>query len=199
MLSEKYFFISFYIMATTILPKWLTKKQVCLSLFGILVLLVATYFVLTMYSKKKVTFQDSMSNRAAGAVEPKVKENKAPSPLLPGEEYAKVKDINTSTQGLPPSCNKEMTIDPKELLPKDSNSEWAKLNPTGNGDLSDVNLLKAGHHIGINTVGQSLRNANQQLRSDPPVPQMSVGPWNNTTIEPDLMRVPLELGAKPSV
>ena len=92
-----------------------------------------------------------------------------------------------------------MTIDPKELLPKDSNSEWAKLNPTGNGDLSDVNLLKAGHHIGINTVGQSLRNANQQLRSDPPVPQMSVGPWNNTTIEPDLMRVPLELGAKPSV
>ena len=33
----------------------------------------------------------------------------------------------------------------------------------GAGDLKNVSLLKAGHHIGINTVGQSLRNANLQL------------------------------------
>ena len=68
------------------------------------------------------------------------------------------------------------------------------MNPTGAGDLSNVSLLKAGHHIGINTVGQSLRNANLQIRSEPPNPQMNVGPWHQTTIEPDLMRVPLQLG-----
>jgi hypothetical protein len=58
-------------------------------------------------------------------------------------------------------------------------------------------MLKAGHHIGIDTVGQSLRNANLQLRSEPANPQVNVGPWNQTTISPDLMRVPLELGVGP--
>ena len=52
----------------------------------------------------------------------------------------------------------------------------------GSGDLKNVSLLKAGYHIGINTVGQSLRNANLQLRSEPANPQLNVGPWNQTTI-----------------
>ena len=81
-----------------------------------------------------------------------------------------------------------------DLLPADNNSQWAQLNPSGTGELASVNLLQAGYHIGIDTVGQTLRNANLQLRSEPPNPQMNVGPWNNTTISPDLMRVPLELG-----
>ena len=73
-------------------------------------------------------------------------------------------------------------------------SQWAQLNPTGSGDLQNVNLLRSGYHMGIDTIGNSLRNANQQLRSEPANPQLNVGPWNNTTIEPDLSRVPLELG-----
>lgn len=81
-----------------------------------------------------------------------------------------------------------------ELLPSDSNSQWAQLNPAGAGELSNINLLKSGYHIGIDTVGQTLKNANLQIRSEPPNPQMSVGPWNNSTITPDLMRTPLELG-----
>ena len=64
----------------------------------------------------------------------------------------------------------------------------------GGGDLQNVNLLKAGHHVGVNTVGQSLRNANLQVRSEPANPQNNVGPWMNSTMEPDTMRVPLELG-----
>ena len=72
-----------------------------------------------------------------------------------------------------------------------------KLNPSGQGNLDSVSLLKAGYHIGIDTAGQSLRNANLQLRSEPANPQMNVGPWNNTTIEPDAMRVPLEIGQGP--
>jgi hypothetical protein len=96
---------------------------------------------------------------------------------------------------MPPACSREQVVDPAELLPKDENSEWAKLNPMGGGDLQNVNLLKSGYHIGINTVSSSLRNANLQLRSEPANPQMAVGPWNNTTISPDVNRRPLEIGA----
>ena len=102
-------------------------------------------------------------------------------PLGTNQDYAQVSGLQTNTQGLP-SSNQE-SQNPQDLLPRDNNSEWARLNPVGQGDFNDVNLLKAGHHIGIDTVGQSLRNANLQLRSDPPVPQVNVGPWNNTTIE----------------
>ena len=89
------------------------------------------------------------------------------------------------------------TTTSNQLLPKDKNSEWNNLNPTGTGELSNINLLKSGWQIGIDTVGQTLRNANLQLRSEPPNPQVSVGPWNNSTITPDFMRVPLEIGAGP--
>ena len=57
-----------------------------------------------------------------------------------------------------------------------------------------VNYLESGHHIGINTVGQSLKNANRQLRSEPANPRDSVSPWNQSTIEHDKYRKQLELG-----
>ena len=101
---------------------------------------------------------------------------------------------STDTYGLPPSCTKQQVVDPSELLPKGGSNEFSKINPMGGGDLKNVSLLKAGYHIGINTVGQSLRNANLQLRSEPPNPQLNTGPWNNSTITTDLQRRPLELG-----
>jgi hypothetical protein len=83
-----------------------------------------------------------------------------------------------------------------DLMPlPDPNSNWGDLNPAGQGDLESVSLLKAGYHIGIDTVGQSLRNANQQIRSEPPNPQANTGPWNQSTIEPDFMRPALEIGS----
>ena len=99
-----------------------------------------------------------------------------------------------SNGGMPSSCNKPNMQNPSDLLPKDNNSQWAQLNPAGKGDLANINLLKAGYHIGIDTIGQTLRNANLQIRSEPPNPQISVGPWNLSSIEPDFMRPPLELG-----
>ena len=66
--------------------------------------------------------------------------------------------------------------------------------PVGEGILQGVNMLDSTYHVGVNTVGQSLRNANRQLRSEPPNPQVNVSPWMNTTIGPDLPRRPLEVG-----
>jgi len=110
------------------------------------------------------------------------------------ETFASVNGVQTSTPGLPSSCSKPNVQNPAELLPKDSNSQWNELNPSGKGELANINLLKAGYHIGIDTIGQSLRNANLQIRSEPPNPQLNVGPWNLTTIQPDFQRVPLEIG-----
>jgi hypothetical protein len=95
--------------------------------------------------------------------------------------------------GAPPGdCYPTNQLQPQELLPKDNSSKWAAVNPMGSGDISGKNFLSAGALIGVNTVGQSLRNANHDLRSDPPNPQIVVSPWNQTTIQQDLMRRPLE-------
>jgi len=85
---------------------------------------------------------------------------------------------------------------PTDLLPTDKNSEWNNLNPT-NVDAEGVkmpDLLDAGYHIGLDTIGQSMRNANLQLRSDPVIAKADIGPWNQSTIEGDSTRQPMEIG-----
>ena len=112
------------------------------------------------------------------------------------ESNASVSGMNTNTHGLGPSCTRQQVVDPRQLLPKDGNNSFSKMNPGGAGDIQNVSLLKAGYHIGINSVGQSLRNANLQLRSEPANPQLNIGPWNQTTMGPDLSRRPLEVGCQ---
>jgi len=93
----------------------------------------------------------------------------------------------------PAGCYPRDQLTPAELLPKDPNSVWAQQNPMGAGSLKGKNFLSAGALIGINTVGQSLRNANWQLRSEPPNPQVPVSVFFQTTIEPDANRRTLEI------
>lgn len=94
----------------------------------------------------------------------------------------------------PANCYPKNQLAPQELLPSDANSKWAQVNPMGAGDISGKNFLNAGALIGVNTIGSSLRNASWDLRSEPPAPQVVVSPWMNSTIEPDLLRRPLEIG-----
>jgi hypothetical protein len=93
----------------------------------------------------------------------------------------------------PAGCYPRDQLTPSELLPKDPNSVWAQQNPMGTGSLKGKNFLSAGALIGVNTVGQSLRNANYQLRSEPPNPQVPVSVWSQSTIEPDVNRRTLEV------
>lgn len=95
----------------------------------------------------------------------------------------------------PSGCYPRDQLTPSELLPKDMNSIWAQQNPMGTGSLKGKNFLSAGALIGVNTVGQSLRNANLQLRSEPPNPQIPVSIFNQSTISPDISHRPLEIGA----
>lgn len=103
--------------------------------------------------------------------------------------------VESSAAAPTASCFPRDRLNAEDLLPMDAaNSKWAQMNPAGQGDIGDQNFLTAGYHVGINTVGQSLRNANYQLRSEPANPQMPVSPWNISTIEPDQTRRPLEVG-----
>lgn len=113
----------------------------------------------------------------------------APAPLDEKSQYNNLSDSAPITHNV----NDQ---DPQHLLPKDNNNHFASVN--GGNDLGNINLLKAGQHAGIDTVGSSLRNANLQIRSEPPNPQSKVSPWLNTTIEPDNMRIPFEIGTSHS-
>jgi len=70
--------------------------------------------------------------------------------------------------------------DPKELLPKEKSDSF-----------HNRDLINAGRFISQQS--DVLRNANLQLRSDPPVGKAQTGPFNQTTIEPDKLRPQFEL------
>jgi len=175
------------------------KAHHLLALLGIIVVI----YSMCQYSDRKGSPSDgfdSQKNKMMPREGPRMNKMtgsgvaQPANPAGQNEVYSSVTDIKTSSYGLPPSCSRGTISDPADLLPKDTNSQWAQLNPAGSADFKNVNLLKAGYNIGIDTVGSSLRNANLQVRSEPPNPTTIVSPWLNTTIEPDLMRAPLEIG-----
>ncbi len=149
-------------------------------------------WALMSYSNTKTHVKDNMTAQPYSALE-----------LDGQEEVAKVspyKEPVVETQLPAGSCTNgsgyqlQPVANPKELLPKDKNSEWASLNPINNSQPILPDMLQAGNLIGLDTIGQTLKNANQQLRSDPVIEKQNVGPWNNSTYEADLGRVPLEIG-----
>jgi len=175
--------------------------------FGItpIIILIAVAFVINMfanylYSKGKSgsELMTAGQNTAYSNGSRPSGQSNVPKPaedLGQNEVFASVNGISTPTQGVPTSCSSPNIQNPADLLPSGSgNNSWAQLNPQGKGELANINLLKAGYHYGIDTIGSSLRNANLQIRSEPPNPQVYVGPWQNSTITPDFMRVPLEIG-----
>lgn len=163
---------------------------------GVLIAIVVLYGLYMLYNN--LMLKGYVGGEMMSQNRQKAYNNSSPSGPQPAQEsgnevYSSVNGSTTSGVGLPPSCSNN-NQNPSDLLPKDTNNQWAQLNPAGKGDLANINLLKAGYHIGIDTVGQTLRNANLQIRSEPPNPQINVGPWNLSTIESDFMRPSLEIG-----
>jgi hypothetical protein len=166
------------------------------------------------YMKKKEGFanhliltQPAGVNGGTGATDAASQEERdrknqhaVPNPPAPTKEafgdYANFNDtmgaVPMAAAKKPQGCYPREQLNPMELLPSDPNSQWAQVNPTGAGDIQGKNFLSAGALIGINTIGQSMRNSNLQLRAEPPNPQVQVSPWLQSTIEPDLSRRPLE-------
>jgi hypothetical protein len=106
-------------------------------------------------------------------------------------------NISSTPAQITPSTTqyRQNVANPSDLLPQDINSQWTTLNPTMTSNNVIVpDLLDAGYHIGLDTIGQTLRNANLQERSDPIIAKQDVSPWNNSTIEPNIGQVPFEIG-----
>ena len=120
----------------------------------------------------------------------------APNPMEPtgNEKYLPVVANDPGAYGTEPKDPfPQDRITPEQLLPKDAaNSTWARANPAGQGDVKDQNFLTAGYHLGFDTQGTSLRNASRDLRSSPPCPRYRISVFNNSTIDADLSRRPLE-------
>jgi hypothetical protein len=122
----------------------------------------------------------------------------AASTVMPAEDGQQAQYGPVATSGnagmLDIMAPRQRRLTAEDLLPKDAaNTKWAQVTPSGQGELKDLNFMTAGWHIGVNTQGQSLRNANLQIRSEPINPQFKVSPWNMSTVEPDVNRRAFEI------
>ena len=176
------------------LQRFFTKDRII-----IFVVLAVLLFFLMSYSGEKYNFSDNMATGSSNMYGPGPNPNLVPSMHNNSADVSAHKAVSSAAvqpvaQGGYTSQN---VVNPSDLLPTDQNSQWSSLNPVNQGNPITPDLLQAGHHIGLDTIGQSLKNPNLQLRSDPYIPKSVVGPWNQSTYEPDIMRVPLEVGVGP--
>ena len=165
------------------------------SFFNVVLVLglVVLFAVIYNYNSKKTT-KDNMYTMVSNDVsQNQGNQNQGNVMGLSNDNsnFSNVSGLNANKN--PATCNQAQT-DPSDLLPKDMNSDWSSVNPA-NADLKNINLLSAGQLIGINTVGSSLRNPSLQERSEPIIPKTNIGPWNNSTIDADTLRRPLEIGS----
>jgi len=157
----------------------LMKKSFTGSMKWVVILAIVLLSMLLLnYSKKYATF-DNMENE----------NNETPTE---GDEEEPSTEVAIPTADAPSSTS----ANPSDLLPAPNGGKngWDVLNSVGTTDGANPDLLEAGHHTGIDTVGQSLRNANLQLRSDPSIPLKDTGPWNQTTIDATNIQVPFNSG-----
>jgi len=81
----------------------------------------------------------------------------------------------------------------KDYLPKEVNDDWFNTDfSQAKYKMNDDKLINTERYVvGVNTVGQSLKNASYDIRGAINVPKYSVSPWNNSTTEPDYNIKPL--------
>ena len=81
----------------------------------------------------------------------------------------------------------KLKFDAGDLLPREVNNQWFETDFShAQVGVEDANLVTTDRYIiGVNTVGQSLKNPSYDLRSAPACPKFVVSPFLNSTIEPD--------------
>ncbi len=80
-----------------------------------------------------------------------------------------------------------------DFLPKEINDQWFDTDfSQSKNNVSDDKLINTDRYvIGINTVGQSLKNATYDIRGTIPNPKFTLSPWHNSTYEADYNIKPL--------
>ena len=110
----------------------------------------------------------------------------APSGFMVGPS-PQVRDVTgQSTCEMNAGTGLASSLLPREVASKEDFGQFAPEDV-----LAGQNFLEPRNQIGFpETTGGALRNANQQIRAEPPNPK-SPFTWNNSTIVPDLMQRPL--------
>jgi len=170
--------------------KFFTKERML-----VLIIFLVIVWGLFTYSGSKMNVYDQMGDGSDGHDT----QHMDASVAVPPQSTQNPQHHTSPPSTHNPAYAMQPVANPSDLLPQDQNSQWAALNPNtmNQGDVLMPDLLQAGYHIGLDTIGQTLRNPNLQLRSDPVISKSEVGPWNQSTIEPDFGRVPLEIGQGP--
>jgi hypothetical protein len=82
------------------------------------------------------------------------------------------------------STNKKDPLSSHDLLPSKDVNEFSMYNIETS--YMDANLaVNSVNKLGIDTIGNSKRNASHDIRGTIPCPKFVVSPWNNSTYEPD--------------
>lgn len=153
------------------LPKSLNVDNI-LKILVVVIVIGAIYYFWNMSSGMKLEAKAPMVTQQQMSV------RSDPAPV----DQTSMTSNTSFTEGAP--------LSGADLLPRDSNSEWNNLNLERNASgVVMPDMLQAGVHQGLDTVGSVLRNANQQIRPDPVIPKTNTGLCNvnMSTIEPDQM------------
>jgi hypothetical protein len=159
------------------LSKFFNRKEL---VFAVILLLLGA--ALLSYSGAKSFRLDGMeggdyiTTTDNLAEQPSVRESPAQH-YVPAEEQ---KQMIVADTGLPSAGgyqSKDVNA-PTDLMPSQG-SEWTSYAGT------TPDLLAAGYHIGIDTIGQSRGIPNYDLRAVPFIEKANVGPWMQSTVEPD--------------
>lgn len=87
------------------------------------------------------------------------------------------------------------TVQPSDLLPSDVNSKWASENNISTlSGMRMPDLLTPEFMAGQNSIGQSRKNPNLQLRADPVIPRIQAPLWNQSIIESEVPRTEIDIG-----
>jgi hypothetical protein len=158
------------------LSKFFNRKEL---VFAVIALLLAA--ALLSYSGSKSFNLDGMED--GGEANPYVTTNDlAKQPTVresPAQHYVPTEEQKQMIVADTPAGYQSKDINtPTELMPSQG-SEWTSYAGT------TPDLLAAGYHIGIDTIGQSRGIPNYDLRAVPFIEKANVGPWMQSTVEPD--------------
>ena len=149
---------------------WMSKNRNVLFFATIIFLSVFIY----VYSDSKTSYDEGLGARMPELSPRHMKE--LDDTLGKNED---VKFATPTSESLPQS--NVPAINPSELLPKDNNSEWNKLNVKNVNAMANVN---PGPFQSMESSQPKRNRASgaQALRPEYAIPQKQVGPWNNSTI-----------------
>ena len=166
----------------------------------ILIIVVAIYFIVMYANKESIDNvsgeQPVAENKEETKQEVKVEPSVAAAADLAPVSQAAAVEVTPQEQqehiDKIVAGSKQLTGE--DLLPKyDDANEFAKENPVSKL-LKEQNFLISGYHVGVNTVLQSNKIPYLDIRSLPPIPKETVGPWNQSSYESQKMRRGFEIG-----